>query len=446
MYSQLQALDLFSRRSMMEYAAKSMLGLTILPGALAMAQEKDGGKGKKDEAKKPKGDAKAVGGGTAKHVIFLYMNGAMTHLDTFDLKPGRETQGDTKGISTSVTGMQFGETLPQLAKLAGELAVIRSLHTETGDHEGGRYLLRTSYKEIASIRHPGMGAWALKVLGRQNRTLPDNVLIGGEARHPGAGFLEPAYTPVPIGDPNAGLQNTVTPKYLTDASFEKRLELIDKFDAGFRKKYPQKQVEAYSEFYRQANQLVHSEELKAFDLNQEKAEVRDKYGRDQFGQACLLARRLVEHNVRYIEISLGGWDMHTDIYQADKLPRVAGTLDRSASVLISELKSKGLLANTLVVLATEFGRTPRINQNGGRDHHPGAFSGFMAGGGIKGGRFYGKSDKDGFSAEDDDVTVGDFNATIGHALGLPLTQEFFSKSGRPFKVAHDGKPITALFS
>jgi hypothetical protein len=446
MYSQLQALDLFSRRSMMEYAAKSMLGLTILPGALAMAQEKDGGKGKKDEARKPKGDAKAVGGGTAKHVIFLYMNGAMTHLDTFDLKPGRETQGDTKGISTSVTGMQFGETLPQLAKLAGELAVIRSLHTETGDHEGGRYLLRTSYKEIASIRHPGMGAWALKVLGRQNRTLPDNVLIGGEARHPGAGFLEPAYTPVPIGDPNAGLQNTVTPKYLTDASFEKRLELIDKFDAGFRKKYPQKQVEAYSEFYRQANQLVHSEELKAFDLNQEKAEVRDKYGRDQFGQACLLARRLVEHNVRYIEISLGGWDMHTDIYQADKLPRVAGTLDRSASVLISELKSKGLLANTLVVLATEFGRTPRINQNGGRDHHPGAFSGFMAGGGIKGGRFYGKSDKDGFSAEDDDVTVGDFNATIGHALGLPLTQEFFSKSGRPFKVAHDGKPITALFS
>jgi uncharacterized protein (DUF1501 family) len=224
------------------------------------------------------------------------------------------------------------------------------------------------------------------------------------------------------------------------------MELIDKFDSSFRKKYPQKQVEAYGEFYRQANQLMHSEELKAFDLGQEKAEVRDKYGRDQFGQGCLLARRLVEHNVRFIEIGLGGWDMHTDLYENAKLPRVAGTLDRAASVLISDLKVKGLLKNTLVVLGTEFGRSPRLNQNGGRDHHPGAFSGFLAGGGVKGGRFYGKSDKDGFSAEEDDVTVGDFNATIAHALGLPLTKEFFSKSGRPFKVAHDGKPILSLFS
>jgi hypothetical protein len=434
-----------------------MLGVTVLPGAvlsgtLGFAQEKKAGsdagspagsKGNPGTSGKPKS---GPAGGTAKHVIFLYMNGAMSHLDTFDLKPGRETQGETKGISTSVAGMQFGETLPGLAKLARELAVIRSLHTETGDHEGGRYLLRTSYKEIASIRHPGMGAWALKVLGRQNRTLPDNVMIGGEARHPGAGFLEPAYTPVPIGDPNAGLQNTVTPKYLTDSSFEKRIELIDKFDAGFRKKYPQKQVEAYGEFYRQANQLVHSEELKAFDLNQEKAEVRDQYGRTQFGQGCLLARRLVEHNVRFIEIGLGGWDMHTDIYQADRLPRVAATLDQAASVLIADLKAKGLLEKTLVVLGTEFGRTPRMNQNGGRDHHPGAFSGFLAGGGIKGGRFHGKSDQDGFSAEEDDVSIGDFNATIARALGLPLSQEFFSKSGRPFKVAHDGKPVLALFS
>ena len=329
--------------------------------------------------------------------------------------------------------------------IASEMAVIRSLHTETGDHEGGRYFLRTSYKEIASIRHPGMGAWALKILGKQNRTLPDNVLIGGEARHPGAGFLEPAYTPVPVGDPNAGLQNTITPKYLTEESFEKRMELINKFDSDFRKKYPQKQVDAYNEFYRQANQLVHSEQLKAFDLNQEKPEVRDKYGRDPFGQGCLLARRLVEQNVRYIEISLGGWDMHTDIYQRDKLSGRAGVLDRAASVLIHDLKSKGLLKNTLVVLGTEFGRTPRLNANGGRDHHPGVFSGFFAGGGIQGGQFYGTSDKNGFSAEQDDVTIADFNATIAYALGLPLHEQFFSKSGRPFKVAHDGKPLTKLF-
>jgi hypothetical protein len=271
-------------------------------------------------------------------------------------------------------------------------------------------------------------------------------LIGGEARHPGAGFLEPTYTPVPVGDPNAGLQNTVTPKYLTEESFDKRMDLISKFDSDFRKKYPQKQVEAYSEFYKQANQLIHSEQLKAFDLNQEKAEVRDKYGRDSFGQGCLLARRLVDQNVRYIEINLGGWDMHTDIYQKDKLPGRAAILDRAASVLINDLKSKGLLKNTLVVLGTEFGRTPRINANGGRDHHPGVFSGFFAGGGIHGGHFHGKSDKNGFSPEDDDVTIADFNATIAYALGLPLEEQFFSKSGRPFKVAHDGKPLARLFA
>ena len=431
-----------TRRVLLEYAARTMLGVTVLPAGLLSAA---GDKTKKNDVKPA--DVETEGkGGSAKHVIFLYMNGAMTHLDTFDLKPGRETQGETKGIATNVPGMQFGQTLPELAKIASDLAVIRSLHTETGDHEGGRYFLRTSYKEIASIRHPGMGAWALKILDRQSKTLPDNVLIGGEARHPGAGFLEPAYTPVPVGDPNVGLQNTVTPKYLTDATFEKRMELITRFDSDFRKKFPQKQVDAYSEFYRQANQLIHCDELKAFDLNQEKPEVRDKYGRDQFGQGCLLARRLVEHNVRYIEIGLGGWDMHTDIYQNDKLSSHAGNLDRAASVLINDLKSKGLLKKTLVVLGTEFGRSPHLNANGGRDHHPGVFSGFFAGGGIKGGHFYGTSDKDGFRPEDDGVTVADFNATIAHALGLPLQKEFFSKSGRPFKVAHDGKPLVKLFA
>ncbi len=443
MPSELQ--NFVSRRALIEYAAQTMLGVTILPPAMLAAAEKKVSSKDHPKSGKRSGDSVAGQGGSAKHVIFLYMNGAMTHIDTFDLKPGRETQGNTKGLATNVPGMQFGQTLPELAKLASEMAVVRSLHTETGDHDGGRYLLRTSYPAIASIRHPGMGAWAQKILGRQSKTLPDNVLIGSESRHPGAGFLEPAYTPVPIGDPNAGLQNTTTPKYLTEASFEKRMELIDQFDADFRKKYPQKKVDAYSEFYRQANQLIHSEELKAFDLRNEKDDVRDKYGRDPFGQGCLLARRLVEHDVRYIEIGLAGWDMHNDLYQGDKLPSHAGNLDRAASVLIQDLKSRGLFEKTLVVLGTEFGRSPHINANAGRDHHPGVFSGFFAGGGIKGGHFYGSSDKDGFSPDEDAATIADFNATIAYALGLPLKQEFLSKSGRPFKVAHDGEPLLKLF-
>ena len=158
----------------------------------------------------------------------------------------------------------------------------------------------------------------------------------------------------------------------------------------------------------------------------------------------MIDRRLVEHEVRYIEVMLDGWDMHVDIYQNDKLPTRAGILDKAAAALIADLKEKNLLNQTMVVLGTEFGRSPQLNQNGGRDHHPGVFSGFFAGGGIKGGQFYGTSDKEGFRPDKDGVAIADFNATIAYAMGLPLDEEFFSKSGRPFKVAHDGKPLMKL--
>ena len=422
----------FSRRLFLERAASTCLGVSLLSAGRAFAAP-----AAKAVVQPAKGTAKA------KNVIFLMMNGAFTHLDTFDLKPGREVQGETKGIDTTVPGMKFGEWLPGLAKHAQELCVIRSLHTETGDHEQGSYLLRTSYPEIATIRHPGMGAWAMRLLGqRKDRTLPDNVLIGPEGRHPGAGFLEPTYTPIPIGDPLKGLQNTQSPAYLSESAFDKRLQLIDRFDTAFRKKYPQKQVEAYSEFYRQAASLMSSADLKVFDLADEKQEVRDKYGMDAFGQGVLLARRLVENDVRYVEVGLGGWDMHTDIY--DKVGDKCGNLDKALSALLEDLKSKGLLDQTLVVVGTEFGRTPKINQNAGRDHHPAAFCALMAGAGMKGGQYYGKTDENAFAVAEDPVTPADLNATIAQAMGLPLDKEIISKTGRPFKVAHDGKPLTKL--
>ncbi len=435
MFDSLKNLDIATRRLFLERAAQSLLGVTVLPalGSFAVGA---------DDKKKPM--PKLPGGGTASHVIYLFMTGAMSHLDTFDCRGGRENEGETKPIQTNASGMTLGSWLPELAKLGNQLALVRSLHTETADHEAGRYLMRTSYKEIASIRHPGMGAWIMKLQGlRKNRTLPDNVLIGGDNRHPGAGFMEPTYTPIPIGDPNAGLQNTKQPEYLTSGSFQNRLDLVNKFDAGFRKKYPQKQVEAYSEFYRQAKELMGSEDLKAFDLGLEKKEEREKYGMDAFGQGCMLARRLVENDVKFVEVTFGNWDMHTDLY--DKVGSTAGRLDHAVATLLSDLQTRGLLKKTLVVITSEFGRTPKINQNSGRDHHPGVFTGVFAGGGIKGGTVWGESDKQGHSVETDGVTVADFNATIAHALGLKLQEEIFSKSGRPFKVAHDGTPVTKLF-
>lgn len=437
MTDSLLCFDPSSRRTFLELAARSLLGVSILPASSVLAAPSSG---KKRPATPSASDPK---GGAAKNVIYLFMTGAMTHLDTFDLKPGREVQGETKGISTNVSGMRIGERLPLLAKQADKLAIVRSLYTETGDHQQGRYLMRTSYKQIASIRHPGLGAWAQRVQGRRNKALPDNVTIGVEALHPGAGFLDPSLNPIPIGDPAAGLQNTKSPSYLTDKAFDLRMKLIGSFDSAFQKKFPQRQVDAYNDFYRQATQLMASEDLKAFDISQETDKVREEYGTDRFGQGCLLARRLVEHKVRFVEVALDGWDHHVDIY--DRLPEKAAALDRAVSALLKDLQAKGLLKETLVALVTEFGRSPKINANGGRDHHPGVFSGFLAGGGIKGGRFYGTSDQDGHSPDDDPVAPADFNATIAHALGLPISQEFTSPSGRPFKVAHDGTPLVKLF-
>lgn len=436
---QMRRLDPASRREFLETAARAMLGVSVLPIASTFAA--DTPKGKPAPSGKP-----VSAGGAAKHVIYLYMQGAMTHLDTFDLKPGRETQGQTKGIATNVPGMQISEFLPSLAKVTDKMAIIRSMSTETGDHEGGRYLIKTSFKQIASIRHPTLGSWAMELLGKRQKTLPDNVTVAAESTHPGAGFMPPSFSPLPIDNPADGLQNTKTPAYLTKQSFGKRMELVNKFDSAFRQKYDQKQVEAYNEFYKQAITLLSSEELKAFDIKVESDDMKTAYGANRFGQGCLLARRLVENDVRFVEVNFGSWDHHTDIYDNNRMPQQCRILDQAMGQLITDLTEKGLIKNTMIVLATEFGRTPRINQNNGRDHHPGAFSCVLAGAGIKGGQFYGKSDKDGFSVEDDGVSVNAFNATIARAMGMPTDKEVFSPSGRPFTVSNKGTAVAKLLS
>jgi len=289
-----------------------------------------------------------------------------------------------------------------------------------------------------------MGPWIQHFLGRQSKTLPGTVLIGAPARHPSAGFFDPTFSPLPIGDPNRGLENTKPPEYLTDSSFDKRIELIDGFDKKFRNKFKVRKVQTYNDFYTEATSLLASGELKAFDLNEEKPEDRDRYGRDPFGQGCLLARRLIENNVRCVEVTCGGWDMHNSIFDGGNLPSRAAILDKAVGNLLHDLAERKLLDETLVVVTTEFGRSPVLNYNAGRDHHPAVFSSMLAGGGIKGGTYYGKSDPAGHSVESDGVTPADFNATIATALGLPLEKIATSPTGRPFKVAHDGKPITAL--
>ena len=196
--------------------------------------------------------------------------------------------------------------------------------------------------------------------------------------------------------------------------------------------------------YRDAVKLMTSEDLKAFDINLEPTDIRETYGDNGFGQGLLLARRLVENNVRFVEVQLGGWDTHSNNFTS--VANRAATVDRALSALIGDLEPRGLLDETLIVLATEFGRTPRINQNEGRDHWPRAFSGLMAGGGSKGGQAYGKTDKTGARCAENPVAVPDFNATIATALGLPIGHKLYSPSGRPFKVANSGEPVMDILA
>ena len=420
--------DRVSRRSLLGGAARAAFGLTVVERLAAglSASEAAGG---------------AAGGVS---VITLMMRGAMSHIDTFDPKPGRDEQGETKAIATKLPGIQFGEHLPRLAGLADRLAIVRSLTTETGAHEQGTYLMRTSYPQLASIRHPALGSWAVHVLGKRSRDLPGYVLVGNGNEHPGCGFLDPAVTPVPLADPARGLENIARPDYLSQDNFERRLALAERIDRDFTQHYAGRQIEAYDRMYADAVRLMGSGDLAAFDIAREDEATRDRYGRSRLGQGCLLARRLVESGVRFVEVEMGGWDMHRDLW--DDLPEKVGELDAAMAALLEDLQARGLLASTLVVLATEFGRSPKINENAGRDHHPAVFSGVLAGAGVKAGVVHGASDAGGRSPDRDAVSVADFNATIAAACGMPWQREFVAPNGRPFKVANDGTPIAAVLA
>ena len=426
-------MNTLNRRDFVSTAAKTFLGVTALdhlgPKAFALAGENTS-------------TLKQVG--TARNVIYLYMTGGMSHLDTFDPKENKDVMGTTEMIKTNADGVRLSDNLPLLARQADKLAIVRSMASTQGAHEQGRYYMRTSYTLRSSIRHPSMGAWLQKFQDRGNPSLPGTVMIGNDSRHPGAGFFEAKFAPLMVNSPDDGVGNSrMNPVFESEASFNSHLDISKKLDQKFAEKYNLKKVRAYSDMYDDAVKMMKSEELVAFNLDEESAETRKQYGKDRFGQGCLLARRLVEHGVRFVEVTFGNWDTHNANFT--KVPELCDELDGALSALLADLESRGMLEDTLVVLATEFGRTPEVNANDGRDHHPKAFSCVLAGGGIRGGQVFGATDEKGFAVAEKQVTVPDFNATIAYALGLPLDQVLYSPSKRPFTVADKGKPVTELF-
>jgi len=409
-----------SRRQLL-VAAASALGVSLLPD-FAWAGD-------------PPAPAKP------RSLILLFMAGGMSHLDTLDPKPGRPVQGAIGAIPSALDGVMLGEHLPNLAKMLDRCALIRSLTSTQGAHEQGVYFLRTGYTQRGTARHPALGAWTARLLPRLNPGLPPFVSIGGDSRHPGAGFLPTACGPLPLGDPERGLPFARPAAGVDEARQQRRRTLLADLDA--RGRAPEAAaVPAYRELYAEAVRLMGSQDLAAFDLATEPEALRAAYGDDAFGNGCLLARRLVEHGVRTVEVNLGGWDTHDD--NADRVQERCVILDRGLPALLRDLEQRGLLASTLVAVVSEFGRTPVHNLREGRDHHPKCFSALLAGGGIKAGVVHGASDEDGAAPARDPVEVPDLNATIAQALGCDLAKIEHASDGRPFTVADKGKPLTNL--
>ncbi|MGE3174458.1 MAG: DUF1501 domain-containing protein [Planctomycetota bacterium] len=381
--------------------------------------------------------------GRARQVIYLFLRGGMSQIDTLDPKPGQKTQGPTEALRTRADGVLVGQHLPLLALQLDKACIVRSMTSTQGAHAQAQYLMRTGYEKRGTIQHPSLGAWTSMLQGRQNATLPGHVLLGGGGDMPTAGFLPPQFAALPIGDPQQGLQNARLADGVDAARFQRRLDLLAQMDAEFGSDHPHRDVAAYGEAYADAVRLMRSDDLTAFDIDREDDAMRDVYGRTPFGAGCLLARRLVEHGVRYCEVVSDGWDTHADNF--DRLADLLPAIDRGLAALLADLDARGLLQETLVVLATEFGRTPDIDEDQGRNHYPKVFSCLLAGGGVRGGRAYGSTDAEGREVAESPVTIPDLNATIAFALGLPLDQTVTSPSGRPFTVADKGEPIHELF-
>jgi len=416
--AELAGRDSLSRRYFMEQSAKLALGVSLSVPFI------------------PKNLKAEEGGGKAKSLIYLYMAGGMTHLDTFDPKKG-DIMGGTGVINGKVDGMRFGEYFTGIASQSDKIAVINSMMSTNGAHEQGQYIMRTGYNKRATIVHPTIGPFAQKLLGKRGKILPDSVIVGRSTSN--AGYLDPSLSPLPIADPSGGVPNTNL--VVGGERFDRRMKMAQKLGKQFVEKFKYSGPQSYVEYYNQANSLLKSSELDAFDISNEPN--RADYGESRLGQGCLLARKLVQNGVRVVEVFGGGFDMHEGLQQraSTLLPQV----DMAVATLLKDLESNGLLESTLVAIGTEFGRTPDINVNGGRDHYPTAFSTMLAGGGIKGGVVHGETDGQGKKVKSEITKPEDFIATIGYGMGLPLDETIYSPTQRPFTFANKGKPLTKLF-
>lgn len=371
-------------------------------------------------------------------MILLWMSGGPSQLETFDPKPGTENGGPTRAISTSAPGIEIAESWPRTAKVMDHLALIRSMTNKEGNHQRASYQLHTGYVPSGNIDHPSLAANVAHQIAPTDFDLPSVVSVGMTQ---GAGFLGVQYEPFVVRDPGS-MPDSVAAT-VNEARYQRRLGLLGRLEEGFASRGGAAPVADHRSVYDKAARMVVSPQTKAFDISGEPESLQERYGKTGFGRGCLLARRLVEAGVTFVEVRSNGWDTHEDNFASTS--RLAGEVDPATAALITDLHERGMLERTVVLWIGEFGRTPQINARTGRDHYPRVFSAAVAGGGIRGGQAIGASTDDGAAVADRPVTVSDLFASVCHSLHIDPAHENLSPAGRPIKIVDGGEVVRELF-
>jgi hypothetical protein len=420
-----------SRREFLQVGSVSGLGLTL--GGLFRAEA-------------ARADAKSFHtfDGTAKSVIHIWLPGGWAQQETFDPKPlaPLEYRGDMGTVDTCLPGVVFNEKLSHTAKIADRITVVRSMTHGEAAHERGTHNMFTGYRPSPALTFPSFGSVVAHELGPRENLPPYVCLPNLPAPDAGAGYLGSAFGPFTLGsdpaDGNFTVRDLALPGGVDPQRFATRQKLRDIVGRHFQRMEDNANLEAMDEFYTRAYDLVSSARARAaFDINAETAAVRDEYGRNQAGQRMLLARRLVESGVRLVTLNYGGWDMHQRI--TDGINRTLPAFDQAYATLIRDLERRGLLDSTLVMVSSEFGRTPKINKDAGRDHWPKVFSVVLAGGGVKRGLVYGSSDSIAAEPADSPLTIEDLATTVYHCLGIVADKELVAPGNRPVEIVDGGK-------
>ncbi|MFO1094198.1 MAG: DUF1501 domain-containing protein [Planctomycetaceae bacterium] len=378
-----------------------------------------------------------------KACILVWLGGGAPTIDMWDLKPESKNGGEFKPISTA-GDLQISEHLPKIAQQMGSLSVVRSMSTREADHERGTYYLHTAYVPNPTVVHPTFGSVVSYELAktRPELEIPAFISIGGGSMSPG--FLGMTHAPFVV-DAQGRIQNAEMAG-MDQQRLGQRLEILGTIEESFIQSKRGDVGQAHRDVYKKAVNLMTSKQMEAFQVNREGAEVREAYGSTPFGNSLIMARRLVEQGVPFVEVrNPNGWDLHQGVFTALRQTNLP-MLDSGIAGLVADLKDRGMFEDTVVVCMGEFGRTPRINANVGRDHWAASWSVLIGGGGLQGGQAIGATDKDGLTITSESYLPGDLWATVAHALNIPLSTVHTSTRGRPMKIANGGNPIKPLLT